>query len=175
MDFLQTVFDFSNVPDAPDYEPLPEGQYHIVVTDIENSRSKAGNPLWKWQMTVLAGPYRGRHLSDQATFTEKGLMRVKYVLGHLADVDASGNVELAKALKQFVGKQAIASVVIEEQQGMTDPTKTYRVNRVEFRGYTRPEGFTYLPYGGAPAPSVASQSVAPAPPAPTPKKNGLAF
>lgn len=176
MDFVGNEFDFSTVADVDDYEPLPEGQYHVVVSDVENKRSSAGNPMWLFHLVVLDGPYRGRKLTDQVTFTENGIKRVKFVLSHLADVDVSGKVNLSDALRKFPGKQALASVTIEEQPSLKDPSKMYRQNRIEFRGYSRPDGFAYLPYDGGTAHSATVATGAPVAASRTPaRKNGLAF
>lgn len=38
---------------------IPDGNYKVVCTDIEQSVSKGGNPMFVWSFEVAEGPYAG--------------------------------------------------------------------------------------------------------------------
>jgi Protein of unknown function (DUF669) len=170
-DLVGKMLDLSHIEDAQESGPLPKGDYHVVCSAIESKRSSSGNNYWAFTLKVLDGPHKGRTLNDQITFVETGLKRVKWVLQYLVGIDTSKPVELSKAFEAFRGKQAIASVKVESVPSSTEPGKMYTINRVEFAGYKRPEGFQELPWPSTtdvapmaePRPMVAA------------KKNGLAF
>lgn len=170
-DLVGKMLDLSHIEDAQESGPLPKGDYHVVCSSIESKRSSSGNNYWAFTLKVLDGAYKGRTINDQITFVETGLKRVKHVLHHLVGIDTGKPVELAKAFEAFRGKQAIASVKVESTPSNTEPGKTYTVNRVEFAGYKRPEGFQELPWAVA----GDGASVADARPMVGAKKNGLAF
>jgi hypothetical protein len=96
-----------DTPDSQNFGPLPIGKYPCRLTieayqkDAQGNlmldgdgqktfyRSSAGDPQWKFTCTVLDGPYKGRTIKDQLTFSAGGLKRIKvlYVRGGFARGD----------------------------------------------------------------------------------------
>jgi hypothetical protein len=54
-----------NFAEIKDFEPLPVGRYHFMVTDVDSGETgedskKPGSPYWTAQCTVQDGPHQGR-------------------------------------------------------------------------------------------------------------------
>lgn len=105
---------FSSVPDAGEFGPLPLGRYaarmHVdayqhdaqggLATNGDGEpvfwSTSAGDSMWKLEMEVLEGAAKGRKLFDQLSFGPGGMKRVKviYKRGGFADTDADEEIEL---------------------------------------------------------------------------------
>lgn len=48
-----------NEDDFNSYEQLPDGNYKAVISDLEITESKAGNPMFVLSYEILAGEYKG--------------------------------------------------------------------------------------------------------------------
>lgn len=153
------VQDWSDVPDATEFQVIPAGKYQVVCTAMERGVSQNGNPKWEYKVQVLGGQYHGVEIIDNITFAEgKALERAKFVLSRFGDVDMRTKWSLSAV--NLVGKQAVADVIIEkrEYQG-----KEYTSNKIAFTGYDRPEGFQYVPVS-TPPPTITGAATAYAPP-----------
>lgn len=50
-------------PKEKKYQSVPDGKYAVLVENVALTRSKTtGNPLLKWALNVLDGPYQGRRM-----------------------------------------------------------------------------------------------------------------
>ena len=52
------------------FEPLPVGDYRVIVAKIETGMSVNHDPQWKIQLQVLEGPHSGRFLFERVTFSQ---------------------------------------------------------------------------------------------------------
>jgi Protein of unknown function (DUF669) len=143
------IIDLSGIPDAEETEVIPEGQYHVVCTDVQHKESRVGNPYWQMKLRVLGGEYDGATITDLITFSPDGLKRVKLVLDRLGNVDVSRPFELNDV--NLVGCQAIVDVGVEVQKNEANG-QTYTRNKVKFGGYQR---LAQQAAEVAPAPQVA--------------------
>lgn len=52
------TIDFSNVKEASAYAPrrLPEGTYRALITKVDETTSKAGNPMWVYAISPVDHP-----------------------------------------------------------------------------------------------------------------------
>lgn len=52
------TIDFSNVTEASAYAPrrLPEGTYRAIITKVDETTSKAGNPMWVYAIAPVDHP-----------------------------------------------------------------------------------------------------------------------
>lgn len=52
------TIDFSNVKEASTYAPrrLPEGTYRALITKVDETTSKAGNPMWVYAISPADHP-----------------------------------------------------------------------------------------------------------------------
>lgn len=55
---------------------VPEGTYHVVVDDAEQSKAKTGNTMVTVWLRIVGGEYDGDTIVDRLTMTEKSLFRV---------------------------------------------------------------------------------------------------
>jgi hypothetical protein len=55
-------FEAAEVPEGLSGDSVPDGKYRIAVDTVEFKTSKTGNVYLGWQMTVLAGPHKGRKI-----------------------------------------------------------------------------------------------------------------
>lgn len=56
---LDDAYGKSAPPERPD--DLPDGNYQVVIEDMEVRASEAGNRYLSWDLRVLAGECKGRH------------------------------------------------------------------------------------------------------------------
>jgi hypothetical protein len=47
------------------FDPVPDGKYQVNVDKVELTRSRAGNPVLKWQLKILGPTCRNRILWHQ--------------------------------------------------------------------------------------------------------------
>lgn len=77
--------------EAPRFEPVPNGNYNVVVDELEFGHSQAsGNPMWTWRLEIEDGEYQGRKLFYHTVFNENGMPRVKRALMSLSDDEGYG-------------------------------------------------------------------------------------
>lgn len=55
--------------------PVPEGEYNVLITRAEDKNSQAGNPMVSVTYTIEDGEFRGRKLFDNLVQTEKALWK----------------------------------------------------------------------------------------------------
>lgn len=157
---LNTKYDLRDVPDAKEFTVVPEGRYHVAVVAVDDMKeSAAKNPYLQWTLQIMLGEYAGVKIFDNLTFTNETLNRYKFLASHLADLDIA-SVSVQDFINALPGKQAIADVKIEKGKinpatGNPYPDK----NRVNFTGYSRPDGFAYVGQG-APPPQTSAPAAA---------------
>ena len=127
--------DFSAINESQGFEPLPAGQYRVVVTDVEERETKAGDEMWNLSLTVLEGDHRDRMIFDRLVFTQRAYPRVKLVCARL-NVDVSKALDLVPSM--LLDRTALVTVEIHEYQDSSGETK--RTNRVTYGGWERDPG-----------------------------------
>ena len=71
---------FDDVEDEKDFTPLPAGKYSVVVEDVTEKTTKAGNDMWSLKLKVTHGEFEGRFLFDNLVFLSgPGMQKVKMV------------------------------------------------------------------------------------------------
>lgn len=96
------------VTNSGTFESLPEGNYHIIITDADIKESKAGNPTINMKLRVMDGNFKNRIVWDTLTFSEKAMFRVKNVLDCVnSPLVTADNVEIEDIAKDLVGREAI--------------------------------------------------------------------
>jgi len=122
--------DFSNVQDAKNYSPLPEGTYPCQVSDVEEAFTRNADEMFKLVFEVTDGEFAGRRIFDNLVFSDAALKRAKMILSRLG-VDVSGEVDLTPDM--LVKKQCLVSVAIEEYLDRDGNGRTR--NNVPYGGY----------------------------------------
>ncbi|RPH47036.1 MAG: DUF669 domain-containing protein [Planctomycetota bacterium] len=128
---MRTI-DFSQVPDAGEYTPIPEGRYLAEVESVEEDVNKNGDDVLKLRLRVIEGEHAGAAIFDRLFFTPRALPRVKAVLKALG-IEPSGSIEVTPELLQ--GRKCVIDVLIESYQ-KTDGSEG-KSNVVPFAGYHR--------------------------------------
>lgn len=85
----------AEAPSANGDEP-PDGTYHVTVHSVELGYTKtSGDPILKWQLEIIVGPYAGRFLfrnnlfatASNLQFLKKDLTVCGLVLGKLSELE----------------------------------------------------------------------------------------
>ena len=126
--------DFSKIDDTHSFVSVPEGTYPCKIAEVRERVARDGSAQWSFRLEVLEGEYAGRTAAwDSITWSEKGLSRVKLVLGALG-FDTSGPLELEAV--DLSGRCARVSLSIENHEDPVTGVRTLRP-RVPFTGYAR--------------------------------------
>jgi len=124
--------DFSRVDDVESYASIPEGTYLCRVAEVREGVTRDGSPRWALRLEVADGDYAGRTAAwDGLTWSERGLPRVKQVLGKLG-FDVSGPVELQP--EDLRGLVARVQLQPEEREDPLNGRRVVRL-RVPYMGY----------------------------------------
>ena len=117
-------------PDETDrkYEPLPEGEYPVVLTDCDPESDDKGDRFsMRWTVDNATSPYHGRIIFDRAYVNARsvsegavaaGMRKIGKILS-LAGVNLGPDDEIDSDILQSkaIGLEAIATVTQREYQG----------------------------------------------------------
>ena len=131
---MRTI-DFSQVTDADEFSPVPEGRYPIEIEQVEESVSQKGDDLLKLRLRILDGEHAGAVVFDKLYFTEKALPRIKHVLKALG-ITATGELMVGPEL--LTGKRCLVDVIVDTY--VRADGNEGKSNSVPFAGYHREEG-----------------------------------
>lgn len=77
------------------FEPLPEGQYEVVIETVEVRESKSSdNDYLNWQFKVLDDEYEGRMLWMITSLSERALFRLKDVFLALGVIEEDEEIDI---------------------------------------------------------------------------------
>lgn len=141
-------YDFRAVPDLEDFVAVPNGTYRCRIGEVRRKSARDGSDRWSIRWVVAEGPYAGRTAAwDNLTWSERGIRRVKLVLGRLGlPVDGVLNLEP----EGLVGRVAAVTVFAEEFVNPTTGARQVR-SRVPFAGYAAVDGESALPEDESPS------------------------
>ncbi len=123
---------FAEVKDTQSFVAVPPGSYACRIAEVRVGESRSGAVRWSLRLEVLDGEYAGRTAAwDSLTWSERGVQRVKFVLGVLG-FDVSGVLDLEP--QDMEGRQALVEVHPEVWE---DPQSGRRQERlsVPFAGW----------------------------------------
>ena len=124
--------DFSTIEDSESYISIPEGTYLCRIAEVRENVTREGSPRWSLRLEVADGEYAGRTAAwDSLVFSERGMPRVKHVLG-LLGFDVSGTIELQS--RDLIDLRARAQCLIEEYEDRLTGKRQRRL-RVPYSGY----------------------------------------
>lgn len=109
---------------------VPPGRYTVVVDDLEQTTSKAGNPMVNLWFRVTEGASEGATLMDRVTVTEKALFRVVAFMQAIGQPTPRRNLQIN--LNSWLGKRL--QVDVEDGEPYNGRVRS------EVRGYLRIEG-----------------------------------
>lgn len=112
---------FADTPDPKEgeFELLPSGKYHCIITSMEMTETKGGKapgtPMVKCEYTIQSGKFEGRKVWDQLVLGESSLWKTKALLFALGfskdevegdDFDFDPDEYVSMELDVRVGRQA---------------------------------------------------------------------
>lgn len=122
--------DFHDVADVSDFSPVPDGEYHCCIADVEQDVTRAGDEMWKLRWRVEGGEHAGRFLFDNLIFSPRALPRAKLICA-ACGLDVSGEVDLTPDM--LANRQAMITTQIEEYEDGNGTTKVR--NTIPWDGY----------------------------------------
>lgn len=111
-------------------ERVDEGRYRVVVDDVEQDQSKAGNVMINIWYRVVGGEFDGSTIIDRLTITEKAMFRVVGFLNAIGLPTPRKRLQLN--IRSWVGKQL--EIDIEDGEPYNGRVKS------EVRGYLKIKG-----------------------------------
>jgi len=126
-------FDFSQIEDIESFVSIPEGPYYCRVAEVRSGVARDGSVRWNLRLEVSRGEYAGRTAGwDSLTWSERGIRRVKRVLGALG-LDVRGALEVEPA--DLVDREAHVLFEPEEREDQLTGRRSVRL-RVPYAGFT---------------------------------------
>lgn len=108
-------------------QTVPPGRYTVVVDDLEQTTSKAGNPMVNLWFRIVEGPHDGATIVDRVTVTEKALFRVVAFMQAIGQPTPRRNLQIN--LNTWLGKRL--QVDVEDGEPYNGRVRS------EVRGYLR--------------------------------------
>lgn len=151
--------------EAGAFEPVPDGDYDLLVTEAIFKPSKQGKKMWNTKNRIEGGPHNGRVVWDNLVVTADNPNALMFFFRKMAALGLSrdffqsnpSDMQVAESLK---GKRFRATLA----------TRTYNGNRTNNIQVYHPQ---QLPLGGNPAtlpPSVVAAAPPPHPAAAAPPR-----
>lgn len=106
-----------DLTDVQDNFNIPEGTYRMKCTDVEQSVSKGGNPMFVWTFAVVDGNYAGREFKVFTAITPAAMWKVAETVQALG-VGQTGSVVKFKRT-DVIGKECGALIEQTEYNGNT--------------------------------------------------------
>ena len=97
------------------FEAIPKGKYDVAIFNVEYKEGKAA-PYLAITYKVQEGPFAGRQVFDNVSFSPKALFKLKGLLAVvMPEVDTNGKLSFDP--DDLVGKQCAIVVTHEEYNG----------------------------------------------------------
>ena len=135
--------DWSSVGEVEDFLSIPAGEYRCRIGEVRVGVTRDGSERWGLRLEVCDGDYAGRTAAwDGLIWSERGLPRIKYVLGRLG-FDTSGRLALAP--EHLVDRVVVATLQEEEREDPISGRRVVRL-RVPYLGYAPAENGSRTPF-----------------------------
>jgi len=126
-------YDYSSVSDPESFVSVPAGTYPCRIAEVRPGRARDGSEQWSFRLEVLSGDHAGRTAAwDSLTWSERGVVRVKLVLG-VFGFDVDGELDI-----QPQDLEQVSVLAQIQEEAWEDPTTGRRLERmrVPYEGYT---------------------------------------
>jgi len=91
---------------------IPDGDYVVSVVDVNKETSKAGNPMFVWDMEVAEGDHQGHSMRVFTALTPAALWKLSETVEALGLGEAGQSVKFSK--EKALGRRCVAAVLAEE-------------------------------------------------------------
>lgn len=133
-------FDATQVDPRDEFQPIPAGSYHVIITesDIKETKNGSGNYL-RLTMEVQDGEYQGRKLWHNVTLQNQNATAVSIGQRHLSQICHAVNVLQVSDSQDLHYKPLIAVVKIRKGDGQYgDSNEVQRYEAASQYGATPP-------------------------------------
>ena len=96
---------------------IPEGDYTVILTDLEKGISSNNNPQWIWTFEVGNGPHVGFSLKMWTATTAAATWKIGQVLEALELASPGEVVKFSK--DDAIGRRCVAEVIDSEYNSTT--------------------------------------------------------
>jgi hypothetical protein len=97
------------------FEALPKGKYDVAIFNVEYKEGKAA-PYLAVTYKVQEGPFAGRQVFDNVSFSPKALFKLKGLLAVvMPEIDTNGKLSFDP--DDLVGRKCAITVIHEEYNG----------------------------------------------------------
>lgn len=110
---------------------IPDGNYLAKCTDVEQSVSKGGNPMFIWTFVLEGGEYAGREFKSFTAITPAAMWKVAETVQALG-VGQTGSVVKFKRT-DVVGKQCGLAIEAQEYNGQDRSSITKVMSLAELK------------------------------------------
>jgi hypothetical protein len=125
-------FDFSSIDDRESFVSITEGTYGCRVAEVRKGKARDGSERWSFRLEVSDGEFAGRTATwDSLTWSERGIFRVKTVLGAFG-FDVSDELEVDST--ELVGRSSHVQLEREEWEDPDSGDRRVRL-AVPYMGY----------------------------------------
>lgn len=156
------AFDATQVEPQESFDPIPAGEYNVLIEDSEMKPTKSGNGEYlQITFSVLDGQYNGRKIWDRLNLLNPNQTAVDIANRTLSAIcHATGVMNLTDSV-QLHGKTLRVKVAVSQREGY-DPSNEIKAYKAIGQGSATAPAH-------APAPAPQQQTIAPpaAQPAPS--------
>jgi hypothetical protein len=119
---MSNIFENLNISSteykANDFEPLPKGQYLVVITSCEERMGKTSNkPYLALSYEVLEGEYKGRKLFFNLNVFSDNPDAVRIARNELAGIAQAVSVANLKGTEDIINKPFIIKLGVKSKDG----------------------------------------------------------
>lgn len=120
--FLPGGFNTDDAPADQGFEPLPPGEYLVMITDTKQQTTKAGDGWYlNVTMEVLEGRYERRLIWEMLHLGNKNQKAVEIAQRSLAGICRAIGIVTVKDTEELHGKPFKIKLKIEPAKGEYDP------------------------------------------------------
>lgn len=135
-----TGFDANDVEPNQGFEPLPPGEYQVVITDSKMKPTKAGTGEYlELKLQVLNGQYQNRVLFDRLNLKNTNEMAKQIAKGTLSAICRAVNVLTPQDSTELHGKPLTVTVKVRNDQNGNpqNEVKGYKPRHAEAKSPTQ--------------------------------------
>ena len=143
------------------FDPIPEGEYHLKITETELKDSASGGSYIKLKFIVIGPSHQGRVIFGNITIRNNNPKAEEIGTQQLATLARAIGVKKVSDTDQLIGGEFIGRVIIKPAEGKYDAQNEVKRFKALPGG---PTAFAAPTASPMPAPSAQSAPAASAPP-----------